>query len=379
MTEKSKSNKFVQFLKVIQDYWFLISLLFSALAALFYFIYFDVNPLEKQYENKMQSLHAGLHNNIGLSFLQQGYFEKAKKEYDGALEYKPYSRDALNGKLLSELFLSLGSVDRNPALAGKIKTEVSKLEFSKEDELFNIREKYFADLELHNGDIKEAMKLYNNLLVADSNYIDLLNTYAWLNYEIGEPDLDKMSVLFKKMIAVDSTDYRGYHGFAYAMYMRAIREENTELRNDFVYDAANNCITAYNLIITRFNVILDLGEIVRSINPDMAVDIHLRAKQLLEDPVVMSLEENRSTLGYKLLTFENNAYVFIPTLEQKQALVLYELALDYIADYRLNYEITSLIEHDELLKLATEYDKNGDIRLIYEDQRAVLDLFLPEE
>ena len=35
--------------------------------------------------------------------------------------------------------------------------------------------------------------------------------------------------------------------------------------------------------------------------------------------------------------------------------------------------------HDELLKLATEYDKNGDIRLIYEDQRAVLDLFLPEE
>jgi len=379
MTEKSKSNKFVQFLKVIQDYWFLITLLFSALAALFYFIYFDVNPLEKQYENKIQSLHAGLHNNIALSFLQQGYFEKAKVEFEGALEYKPYNRDALNGKLLSELFLNLGSVDRNPAMAGKIRSGVSILELSKEDELFNIREKYFADLELHNGNIEEAMNRYDNLLAADSNYIDLLNTYAWLNYEITKPNLDKMETLFKKMIEVDSTDYRAYHGYSYTRYMRALGVEDPSLRNYFIRDATIQSAIAYTLIITRFNVILDLGEIIRSLNPGMAISFHLQAKQLLDDPAIMELDENRLPLGYKLLTFENSQYIIIPTLEQKRALVFYELALDYLADYRLNYEITSLVEHDEMLQLAKEYDKNGDIRLIYEDQRAVLDLFLPEE
>ena len=45
----------------------------------------------------------------------------------------------------------------------------------------------------------------------------------------------------------------------------------------------------------------------------------------------------------------------------------------------MNYEITSLVEYEEMIRLANELDKNGDIRFIYEDQRAVLDLILPEE
>lgn len=378
MTKKPKSNAFVGFLAKIQKYWFLITLLISAFTAIFYFFYFDVNPLEKQYENKIQSVHVGLYNNIALSFMRQGYFEKAKKEFDNALEYKSYNRDALNGKLLSELFLNLGSVDQNPALASKIKTEISRLELGKNDELFFVREKYFADLEMHNGNISTAMNLYDKLLKKDSNYIDLLNTYAWLNYRIGEPNLGKMQVLFRKMIDIDSTDYRAFHGFGYTMYMRAIEETDPSLRSDYISEATLQSSVAYNLIITRFNVILDLGEIVRSNFPDLAVRFHLQAKQLLDDAAIMELKENSRPLGYKLLTADD-FYVVIPTLEQKHALVLYELALDYLADYRLNYEITSLVEHDDLFQLATEFDKNGDIRLIYEDQRVVLDLFLPEQ
>lgn len=378
MTEKSGSNKFVQFLKAIQEYWFLITLLFSALAALFYFIYFDVNPLEKQYENKMQTLYVGLHNNIALSYLQQGYFKKAKEEFDNALEYKSYNKDALNGKLLAELFLNLKSVEHNPTLGDKTKAQVVKLDMEKDDDLFIIREKYYADLELRKGKLSGAINLYDQILEEDSNYVDLLNTYAWIMYEIGEPDLNKMAVLFKKMTEVAPDDYRAHHGYSYSLYMRALNEEDASSRTEIIIRAANKCIDAYNLIITRINVVLDLGEIVRSINPDMALDLHLRAKQLLEDPAIMNLDENRSPLGYKLLTFDDE-YIIMPTLEQKRALVFYELAVDYLADYRLNYEITSLVEHDDMLQLATEHDKNGDIRLIYEDQRAVLDLFLPEE
>jgi len=377
-TEKSKSNKFVQFLKVIQDYWFLITLLFSALATLFYFIYFDVNPLEKQYENKMNTLHVGLHNNIALSFLQQGYFEKATEEFKKALEYKSYNKDALNGKLLADLFLSLNSLEHNPSLADKIQAEITMLEMDGEDDLFVIRKKLYADLDLRKGKQTEALILYDQILEKDSNYVDLLNTYAWILYESPKTDLNKMAELFKKLTEVAPNDYRGYHGYSYVQYMRALETEDASTRNNMILLAANKCIEAYNLIITRFNVVLDLGEIVRSINPDMAVDIHLRAKQLLDDPAIMELDENRLPLGYKLLTFDDE-YVIMPTLEQKRALVFYELALDYLADYRLNYEITSLVEHDDMLQLAQEYDKNGDIRLIYEDQRVVLDLFLPEE
>lgn len=379
MSEVPKNNALVRFLKVIQDYWFLITLLFSALATLFYFIYFDVNPLEKQYENKVQTLRVELHNSIALSYLHQGYYQKALNEFENALTYKSYNRKALNGKLLAELYLSLKSIEHNPNLSERTKNEVAKLEIDADDELYPIRKKYYADNELGSGNLEGAVKLYDNLLEEDSNYVDLLFTYGWLNYELGKPDLNKMSVLFKKLTQIAPKDFRGYHGYAYAMYMKAVYETDPSLKNDFIYEAANQCINAYNLIYTRFNVALDLGEIVRAIKPSLAIDIHLKAKQLLDDPAIMALEENSPTLGYKLLMSNSNQYVIITTLEQKKALVFYELALDYLADYRQNYEITSLVEHDELLILAEELDRNGDIRLIYEDQKEVLNMFLQEQ
>jgi len=379
MSNSAKGNAIVKFLKVIQDYWFLITLLFSALATLFYFIYFDVNPLEKQYENKIQTLHVDLHNNIALSYLQQGYYKDALEEFDNTLGYKSYNKLALNGKFLTELFLNLKSIEHNPTLSEKTKTEVAKLEIDENDELYRIRKKYYADNELGNGRTDEAIALYNELLVEDSNYVDLLYTYGWLTYEFGKTELNKMATLFKKQTEIAPRDFRGYHGFAYAMYMKAVYETDPTLRNDFIYEAANQCINAYNLIFTRFNVVLDLGEIVRSINPSMALEMHLKAKQLLDDPAIMALDENSPTLGYKLLMSNSDNYVIIATHEQKKALVFYEMALDYLADYRKNYEITSLVEYEELLDLANELDKNGDIRLIFEDQKNVLDLFLPEQ
>lgn len=378
MNEVPKNNAFVRFLKVIQDYWFLITLLFSALATLFYFIYFDVNPLEKQYENKIQTLSVDLHNNIALSYLQQGYFEKALIEFENALTYKSYNKQALNGKLLAELFLSLKSIEHNPNLSEKTKNEIAKLEIDEDNELYPIRKKYYADNELGSGNPEEAINLYENLLAEDSNYVDLLFTYGWLNYELGEPDLNKMSKLFRKLTEIAPKDFRGYHGYAYAMYMKAVYETDPSLKNDYIFEAANQCINAYNLIYTRFNVALDLGEIIRSIEPLLAVDIHLKSKQLLDDPTIMAMEENSPTLGYKLLMSNTTQYVIITTLEQKKALVFYELALDYLADYRKNYEITSLIDHDDYYALASELDQNGNIRLIYEDQKAILDMFLPE-
>lgn len=378
MNEVPKNNAFVRFLKVIQDYWFLITLLFSALATLFYFIYFDVNPLEKQYENKIQTLSVDLHNNIALSYLQQGYFEKALIEFENALTYKSYNKQALNGKLLAELFLSLKSIEHNPNLSEKTKNEIAKLEIDEDNELYPIRKKYYADNELGSGNPEEAINLYENLLAEDSNYVDLLFTYGWLNYELGEPDLNKMSKLFSKLTEIAPKDFRGYHGYAYAMYMKAVYETDPSLKNDYIFEAANQCINAYNLIYTRFNVALDLGEIIRSIEPLLAVDIHLKSKQLLDDPTIMAMEENSPTLGYKLLMSNTTQYVIITTLEQKKALVFYELALDYLADYRKNYEITSLIDHDDYYALASELDQNGNIRLIYEDQKAILDMFLPE-
>lgn len=379
MSKTTKGNAVVRFLKVIQEYWFLITLLFSALATLFYFVYFDVNPLEKQYENKIQTLHVDLHNNIALSYLQQGYYEDALEEFENTLSYKPYNKLALNGKFLTELFLNLKSIEHNPTLSEKTKNEVAKLEIDKNEKLYRVRQKYYADNELGNGRTDEAINLYNGLLAEDSNYVDLLYTYGWFNYELVKPDFNKMAALFKKQTEIAPKDYRGYHGYAYALYMKAVYETDPSLRNDLIYEAANQCINAYNLIFTRFNVVLDLGEIVRSIEPSIALEMHSKARQLLDDPAIMALEENSPTLGYKLLMSNSDQYIIIATHDQKKALVFYEMALDYLADYRKNYEITSLVEYEELMELAKELDKNGDIRLIFEDQKNVLDLFLPEQ
>lgn len=191
MSKKPNGNTFTRLLKGIQEYWFLITLLFSAFAAIFYFIYFDVNPLEKQYENKIQTLHVGLHNNIAVSLLKQGYYEDAKEEYQKALEYKSYYKEALNGKLLTDLFLNLKSLDQNPALADKLMAEVSKLEIDEEDELYTIRKKLYADLELHKGNQEEALNLYDQLLETDSSYVDLLNNYGWIAYDSDTSNLQK--------------------------------------------------------------------------------------------------------------------------------------------------------------------------------------------
>ncbi len=377
MGEENKKSNLRKTIEFTRDYWFLITLVISMLTAGFYFFFFDIHPLQKQYEKKIQAVHTGLHNNIGISLLRQGYFDKAKQEFSDALEYQPYDKDALNGKLLAELFLKLGSVDRNPAFAEKIKIEISKLDLTQKDELYLIRKKYFADLDLHNNKKKQAISQYDEILQKDSSYIDVLNTYAWLMYEEPVPEIDKMEMLFFQMLNADTTDYRACHGLGYTYYMKAIKEENDNDRDIYLHNAALITKKAYFLIFTRLHVLVDLGEVVRSNYPEYALQLHKQAEQFLDDPTIMELPENKPTLTARLL--KSQGYVLILTNEQKKAWITYQLALDNLAMYRKYDDKSYLAKHKKLFKAAKKLDRSENIIAIYHDQKTILDILLPEQ
>lgn len=118
---------------------------------------------------------------------------------------------------------------------------------------------------------------------------------------------------------------------------------------------------------------MDLGEVVRSVNPELSLSFHEWGDRILKDPVLGKLQANRDALGARLLTREG--YILLVDLEQKQAWINYQLALDHLALSRVEAGKRSnhLREHDRLLKKGLAQDKTREVFPIYEDQLAILD------
>jgi hypothetical protein len=76
------------------------------------------------------------------------------------------------------------------------------------------------------------------------------------------------------MTEVDGRDYRGFHGLGYALYMKAILEPDPERRLVFIVDAAKQSGLAKDLFMNQLNIVVDFGEVARSVNPRLALSFH---------------------------------------------------------------------------------------------------------
>jgi hypothetical protein len=93
---------------------------------------------------------------------------------------------------------------------------------------------------------------------------------GWLHYSEG-PDIDRMEAAFRKMTEVSRFDYRGFHGLGYALYMNAIREPDSKRRSALIADAAKQSGSAKDLFFNQLNIIMDFGEVARSVDPGLSL------------------------------------------------------------------------------------------------------------
>lgn len=369
-------GSFPKIVKKIKEYLFLITIIISILGSIFYMAVFQVTPLDKYHEIKQRREQIKFHNSIGLTLLEKGDYKLAKTEFENAINLKATDYEALNGRYLSELFLAMQSPDWDASVGLSFQNHLKKLGIIKQKKLQHIVEKYLGDIYRIIGDIDLAKNHYENAISLKDNYLDALNSYGWFNYSaLKLPDFENMQRLFKKMTEVDTFDYRGFHGLGYALYMQVVKEPDDQNRESLIIEAANTSIKASNLKISQLNIVVDLGEIARSVNPNYSIDYHKHCLYILNDPVLSQLKVNQGLFGYELLI--SQGYINIKGENQWRGLVNYQLALDYLALYRMGIKPKeNKAQHNYLLKKAQKLDPDSKIFPIYKDQLAVLDLIL---
>jgi tetratricopeptide (TPR) repeat protein len=369
------------FVRVLKDYWFLVTLGVSAVASVAYMLLFQVTPVDAYVEIKKQREEVIFHNAVAFSLLEQGRYELAKAEFDKSLAIRATDYTALSGRYLAELFLDLQSPEWDPAVGLAIRDHLSRLRTRDPATLSPIVEKYLGDVEHQVANDDLARQHYEKALELKPNYGDALFTYGWFNYsDQKQPNLPKMEQVFRRMTELDPYDYRGFHGLGYALYMQAVADKNSERRWTLLTEAAQQCSRASILSINRLNVVTDFGEIARCVVPSLSLFFHQQGLQILNDPLMSKAKDNVVSLGAQLLT--QHGYVSINGADQKRAWLTYQLALDHLALARQGEDPAShRTQHDLLKKKASELDPRAEgtrIADIYDDQLAILNGFLPE-
>ena len=376
----------IRFAKELKEYWFLITIVMSLMGSIFYMSVFQVTPFDTYTEIKHRRDQTNFHNLVGYDLLEKGHYKLAKEEFERAVNLNATDYEGLNGRYLSELFLSLRSPDWDPAVGLSVQKHLNELGIIKQKELQHIVEKYLGDLETRIGENDKAKSHYETAIKLKPRYLDALFEYGWFSYSgFQDPDLENMERCFKKMTEVDSFDYRGFHGFGYTLYMQAINEIDPQQRRELISKAANQSLRASNLVLHQLNVVMDFGEVARSVDPGVSIYFHELGSRILNDPVISKRSENSEVLGVRLLT--RKGLVSLDNLPQQQAWIKYQLALDYLALHRLDHlELQHRIErkkgegltlHNNLLKEAKELDKNNYVLPIYKDQLEILNRLLP--
>lgn len=377
---KSKFGSLSNLIKKARDNWFLITLAGSVLASIFYMVVFHVSPLDTYYEIKDRREQARFHKKVGFHLLDNGHYLLAKIEFENALKLQAVDHDALNGRYWSELFLSLASPDWDAAVGTVVKNYLNELGAIEKTGLRHIVEKYQGDVQRHVGALEVAKQHYEKALSIKPRYQDALYTYGWVNYRsIHDSDIQMMERNFRKMTENDRYDYRGFHGLGYALYMQAIIERDLVRRKELIEEAAQLSKQAGDLSINYINILSDFGEIARSASPETSIQYHEYANQVLDDPSLNKLSINRGTLLVKLLVHERNTEIYINEWNEKRAWITYQLALDYLSQYRMQRVAKDKTQHDSLLARAKTLDKDGKILPIYKDQLAILNILLPPE
>ncbi len=366
-------------LTTIKEYWFLITLGLSVVATVFYMAVFRVNPWDTYREISYRREQVRFHNRIGQSLLERGHYKQAKEEYQNALNLDSANLEALNGRYLCDQFLRvLETQEWDAAIALAVQGELQNLGIIRRKEMLHIVNKFLGDLHMRISEANKAEDYYKQALTLKPDYLDALDKYGWIKYELLDYEL--MIQSFRKMTEVDPYDYRGFHGLGYSLYIRALKEEqNAEKRSDQVYQAALQSEKAKNLQISGVNIVADFGEIARTVKPELSIYYHQFGLKMVGDPAYNKLAINAT--GFYARLFFSDTSVYLVETQQQVAWLNYQMALNYLARARKAEDDDEAAKsaHDEWLARAQELDGKGTIYPIYEDQLQVLDLLLPKE
>jgi tetratricopeptide (TPR) repeat protein len=362
-------------LRATKDYWFLITLIASVLLTLAYMIVFRVNPWDQQRSAKLRRDRVRFHNSVGYTLIETGHYEDARAEFEESLRLSAEDQTALNGKYLANLFINLASPVSDPAIGFAIHRQITETGSLTREHHMHIIDKYLGDLHMRITDIARATEYYRSALKRKPDYPDALYELGWYYYGDGQGDIAKMEEIFRKLTEVDPHGYRGFHGLGYALYMKALREEDAKVRTSLVREAAEQSGAAQNLFYSQLNVAMDFGEVARSVDPELSLVFHEYGKKLVSDPVLSMTGNNQASLQARILTGEGE--ITIDTKDEKRAWIAYQIALDHLAIERTAGEKEHAAEHKRLLEKAQRLDAEKKIFRLYLDQLAILDLLKP--
>jgi len=362
-------------LKATKDYWFLITLVASIGLTLAYMVVFRINPWDQQRSVKLRRDRVKFHNAIGYSLVESGRFTEALSEFEESLKLSAEDQTALNGRYLSNLFMSLDSPVSDPAVGIAIQQHLETNELQREQHL-HVIDKYLGDLHTRIGNTEKANEHYEAALKRKPDYPHALYTIGWNLYEEGRDRLDEMERMFRKITEVSPYDYRGYHGLGYALYMKALDGDlDEEARQSIMREATNHAGQAKNLVFSQLNIVMDFGEVSRSTDPWLSLHFHNLGKKIVMDPELRDSGDNRFPLFAKLLMGDGSLQ--IESKDAKLSWINYQTALDYLAMERKYDNPEYGLDHKTYFDRARRLDTDDQAFTIYEDQLKVLDLLLP--
>jgi len=362
-------------LKATKDYWFLITLVGSVIVTLGYMIIFRVNPWDQQRIVKLRRERVRFHNSVGYSLIETGHYNDARAEFEEALKLSAEDQTAVNGKYLANLFINLNSPVSDPAIGFTIHRSITENDNLKREQRLHVIEKYLGDLYISIGDVEKGVEHYRAALELKPEYPDALYAIGWKYYTEGHVDLEEMEKVFRKLTQVDPHGYRGFHGLGYALYMKALLEPDPDARRSLITQASSQSGAAKDLYFNQVNIVMDFGEISRSVNPELSLIFHDYGKKILANPVLRDIGDNPYPLLNRLLIGQGE--VNIESKDDKLAWISYQKALDHLALHRLSGDAKDADEHKRLFEKAQRLDSTKLIHYIYEDQLAILDLLLP--
>ena len=364
-------------LKATKDYWFLITLVASVVLTLAYMIVFRVNPWDQQRSVKLRRDRVRFHNSVGYALIETGHFTDARAEFEESLLLSAEDQTALNGKYLANLFINIGSPVADPAIGFAIHRRITETDSLKREQHLHIIDKYLGDLYMRISDTAKGTEYYRSALKRKANYPDALYAMGWHYYSGGQGDIEEMERMFRKLTEVDPHGYRGFHGLGYALYMKALGEQNADARVSLIREAADQSGAAKDLYYNQLNIVMDFGEVARSVDPELSLFFHDYGKKVITDPVLREMGENPSPLVHRLLMGVGE--INVVSKDEKLSWIAYQTALDYLAMERMSKDPQYSAEHKRLFEKAQRLDTTKFIHYIYADQLAILDLLLPAQ
>lgn len=355
----------------MKEFWFFITVVFSIILSFFYMVIYHVNPWDKYKDLARINDQIKFYSDVGFCLLEKGRYTLAKKEFEKAMAIRNFEIRSITGKYLTELFLEFNNPLWEASVGIEIKNHLFNFGLIEELKIEHIVEKYYGDLYARIGDYDQAKNHYEQAIQLKNSYVDALFSYGWLLYSLVKTDSlshEKMITMFQKMTEIDPFDYRGFHGLGYALYIKAIKEFNRTTRDSLLSLATDQSLTASNLLINQINIVADLGEIARSINPELSIIYHEHALSTLSDPNLNSLPGNRDPIIVTILQIPFNLpEIDIISDSHKRSWLYYQLALDY-------QSLGIKEKRDQYFKQARELDSNSEMYPIYQDQLAILKL-----